>query len=67
LSLRYAWASGDREEIASKDEDEEEEKTMPDLRMLLLKILSMIVVEKVPPRLMARDIRETMEAICMGK
>jgi hypothetical protein len=40
---------------------------MPDLRMLLLKMFSMIVVAKGPPRFTARDMRETMEAICLGK
>jgi len=65
-SLRPVWTSGDSDEIASKDDVEEEEKTMPDLRMPLLKMLNIIVVAKVPPRLMARDIRDTMEAICVG-
>jgi hypothetical protein len=65
-SLRPICISGDSDEIASKDDVEEEEKMMPDLRMPLLKMLNIIVVAKVPPRLMARDIRDTMEAICVG-
>jgi hypothetical protein len=65
-SLRTVWTSGDSDEIVSKEDVEEEEKAMPDLWMPLLKMLNMIVVAKVPPRLMAKDITDTMEAICVG-
>jgi len=66
-SLNWACSVAERAEIASSDEEEVELKENPDLLILLLKTLSMIVVARVPPKEMERDISETMDAICVGK
>jgi hypothetical protein len=57
---------GGRAEIASSEEPVEL-KENPDLLILLLKTLIMTVVANVPPKARARDIDETMDAICVGK
>lgn len=42
-------------------------KRDPDLLILLLKTLSMVMIARVPPRELERDISETMDAVCTEK
>jgi hypothetical protein len=52
--------------IALNEAEETELKDIPEVLRVLLKILSMIVVARVPPSVMARLINDTILAIASG-
>ena len=60
-------ALGGRALIWSKELDEPPLRMIPAFERLLLKTVNMSVMAKVPPMATAREARETIEAIWLGK